>query len=437
MITSKLANQSSRFLLVVVAMGFLFSMLFTLTHQQISHAASGACSAPATDYGTVTATVNVTGAGNYYIWTRMAAADSSDTSYLLQIDTSNCFTVGSSAAKAVPTYASGATTHFTNDSSNWIDTDTSSNRIQVSLSAGSHTIELIGNAPGVVLDRLVFTQDSSCTPSGTGDNCAPPPDTQKPTAAVTSPTSGQTVSGTINVTATASDNVGVTKVEFYRDPVNGVGTLFGTDTTGSNGTYSAPLDTTTLSNGSHSVAVEAYDAAGNLQGTAWISFTVSNSTDSTGPSISIANLTSGAILNTDSTGSPYTSSSYTVTANASDASGIKNVVFKVDGATAATDTSSPYSFAIDLTKLSCGSHTITATATDNSANQNTNTASVSFKATYAEDIDDDCHVDYLDLSALASKYNTTGSGLGRADINGDKSVNYLDLSALSSQYNKH
>src|SRR6266496_4261605 len=37
----------------------------------------------------------------------------------------------------------------------------------------------------------------------------PPPDTTPPTVSITSPLSGTTVSGTINVTASASDNVGV------------------------------------------------------------------------------------------------------------------------------------------------------------------------------------------------------------------------------------
>ena len=40
-------------------------------------------------------------------------------------------------------------------------------------------------------------------------------DTTPPTTSITSPASGATVSGTTTVSASASDNVGVTKVEFY------------------------------------------------------------------------------------------------------------------------------------------------------------------------------------------------------------------------------
>lgn len=50
------------------------------------------------------------------------------------------------------------------------------------------------------------------------------------------------------------------------------------------------------------------------------------------------------------------------------------------------------------------------------------------------DINQDGAVDYLDLSALASRYGQSGAGLGRSDINMDGKVDYLDLSTLASQY---
>ena len=66
-----------------------------------------------------------------------------------------------------------------------------------------------------------------------------------PTVTVTDPTSG-TVSGTIDVTATATDTDGtVTQVAFYLMPA---GTLIGTDTNAAGG-WSCPLDTTTAADG--------------------------------------------------------------------------------------------------------------------------------------------------------------------------------------------
>jgi hypothetical protein len=75
-------------------------------------------------------------------------------------------------------------------------------------------------------------------------------------------------SGTISFSASASDNVGVSKVEFYVD-----GALKATDTASP---YSASLDSTTLADGSHSLAAKAYDAAGNVGTSSTVSFSVSN-----------------------------------------------------------------------------------------------------------------------------------------------------------------
>ena len=68
----------------------------------------------------------------------------------------------------------------------------------------------------------------------------PPPDTTPPTVSITSPASGATVSGTITVTANASDNVAVADVQFFLDGVAGPD-----DTTAP---YSVPWDTSTSSN---------------------------------------------------------------------------------------------------------------------------------------------------------------------------------------------
>lgn len=133
-------------------------------------AAAAACVPPATDYGTVSnLSVNITTAGTYRIWTRMAAANSSNNTYLLEVDNNTCFTVGGST---VPTYASGATTHFTSGINNWVNQTSTGSTVSMSLGVGTHTFELIGNAPGVVVDRLIVTSSTTCVPSGTGDNCA-------------------------------------------------------------------------------------------------------------------------------------------------------------------------------------------------------------------------------------------------------------------------
>jgi beta-lactamase superfamily II metal-dependent hydrolase len=93
-------------------------------------------------------------------------------------------------------------------------------------------------------------------------------DVTPPATSITAPLAGATVSGTTTVTASASDNVGVTKVEFYLD-----GALQSTDTTSP---YSWSWNTTTAANGSHSLTSKAYDAALNVGTSATVSVTVSN-----------------------------------------------------------------------------------------------------------------------------------------------------------------
>ena len=106
--------------------------------------------------------------------------------------------------------------------------------------------------------------------------CAAPVDTP-PTVSITAPANGSTVSGTITISANASDNTGVSKVEFYLD-----GVLKNTDTASP---YSFTLDTKPLANGVHSLQAKAYDAAGNIGISASVSITVNNVTqDITPPS---------------------------------------------------------------------------------------------------------------------------------------------------------
>jgi hypothetical protein len=108
-------------------------------------------------------------------------------------------------------------------------------------------------------------------------------DTQAPATAITAPSSGATVSGTVSVTAPASDNVGVTRVEFFLD-----GALQSTDTASP---YAWSWNTAAASNGAHSLTSKAYDAAGNVGTSAAVPVTVSNGTDVGGWRISQANAT--------------------------------------------------------------------------------------------------------------------------------------------------
>jgi hypothetical protein len=97
----------------------------------------------------------------------------------------------------------------------------------------------------------------------------PPPDTAAPTVSMTSPADRATVSGTVSLSATASDDVAVAGVQFLVD-----GAAYGTEDTSS--PYSTAWISTDTNNGSHSIAARARDAAGNVTTSTPFTVTVNN-----------------------------------------------------------------------------------------------------------------------------------------------------------------
>jgi len=132
-----------------------------------------------------------------------------------------------------------------------------------------HTTYLGYNDPSYD-NGLIYANAVAWLANGSGGGGG---DTTPPTTSITAPANGATVSGTVSVTASASDNVGVTKVEFYLD-----GALKSTTTTSP---YSWSWDTTGSANGSHSLVTKAYDAAGNVGTSSTVTVTVSNTVTTT------------------------------------------------------------------------------------------------------------------------------------------------------------
>ncbi len=125
------------------------------------------------------------------------------------------------------------------------------------------TTVTIGFSAGWALgvDDIVHRASGSAPPA--------PPDTIAPAVSLTSPANGATVSGTVNLSATASDNVAVSGVQFLVD-----GVAYGTEDTAS--PYSSPWSSTAANNGPHSFAARARDAAGNVTTSPAVTATVSN-----------------------------------------------------------------------------------------------------------------------------------------------------------------
>jgi hypothetical protein len=183
------------------------------------------------------------------------------------------------------------------------------------------------------------------------------PGTDGPTVSISSPASGATVSGTITLTANASDSVGVASVQFDVDGSN----LGAADTSTP---YSASLNTTSLSNGKHTLTAVATDTSNNKTTSTAVSITVNNG-NNTPPTVSITSPASGATV----------SGTITLTASASDSVGVASVLFEVDGSgLGAAETTAPYSTALNTTTLSNGKHSLAAVATDTLNNKATSAA---------------------------------------------------------------
>ena len=177
------------------------------------------------------------------------------------------------------------------------------------------------------------------------------PDTEAPSAAVTAPTPGTTVSGTVTVSATATDNIGVAGVQFTLNDAN----LGNEDTTSP---FSIQWNTTGLAPGSYTLKARARDAAGNQGTSSGINVVVSAPPpDTTPPVITISSPANGATV----------SGPTTLAATASDNVGVVGVRFKIDGLDfGSEDTAQPYE--IQWTPGATGTHAISAAARDAAGN---------------------------------------------------------------------
>src|SRR4029077_13962902 len=125
-------------------------------------------------------------------------------------------------------------------------------------------------------------------------------DTGSPTATITSPSNGATVLGTITFSATASDavnssstdTVGVIGLQFLLDGASMTGVLSGP------GPYSIGWNTTSATNGQHTLTAVAIDEVGNT-GSASVTVTVNNpSPQPVLSNVTVSSITaSGATIN--------------------------------------------------------------------------------------------------------------------------------------------
>ena len=149
--------------------------------------------------------------------------------------------------------------------------------------SGVHTIRIQVREDGLSIDQIILSpakfltqppgvlrNDANVYPRTTGGAPPPPPpDTESPTAAITSPAPGAVLSGTVAVTVSASDNVGVAGLALL---VDGIAVA-----SPASGPLTLDWDTRTAANSGHTLKVRVWDAARNETLTAAVSVTVANS----------------------------------------------------------------------------------------------------------------------------------------------------------------
>ncbi|WP_395794775.1 PHB depolymerase family esterase [Aquimonas sp.] len=182
-------------------------------------------------------------------------------------------------------------------------------------------------------------------------------DSQAPTVSLTAPTAGSSVNGTVTVSASANDNIGIERVEFLLD-----GALLGSD---ASAPYSISWNSALSVNGSHSLQARALDLVGNGGSSAVVSVTVSGGlSDTTPPSISLVFPTAGAVL----------SGSVSLSAQANDDFGVSGVQFLLDGSVIGSVSAAPWSLNWNSASVAEGSYAISARAFDAAGNSATSAA---------------------------------------------------------------
>ncbi|HYL85139.1 MAG TPA: Ig-like domain-containing protein [Candidatus Angelobacter sp.] len=136
-------------------------------------------------------------------------------------------------------------------------TSWSATSIATTVPAGASSGNVVVTVGGVASNGLSFTITADTTP---------------PVVTITAPTNNATVSGTITLSATATDpDSPVSFVQFKVDGAN-VGAQLTT------APYSLSLNTTSLSNATHSLTAVAQDPSGNVGTSTTVTITVSNAT---------------------------------------------------------------------------------------------------------------------------------------------------------------
>ncbi|MEK7571851.1 MAG: DNRLRE domain-containing protein [Patescibacteria group bacterium] len=157
----------------ILTKNLLFAVIFLLGMGIVGQAnaqtsiPTNSCPSLPTNTGSVTIPTDITASGTYNIWSRIMIPDTINNSYWLQIDNKCGMLIGDKQDMPTNVWT-------------WLNIPTT-----IQLTQGAHLITLIGNKPGVKIDKLVFTQDLTCIPLNLGQNCTTAPITPTSVATAT------------------------------------------------------------------------------------------------------------------------------------------------------------------------------------------------------------------------------------------------------------
>lgn len=186
-----------------------------------------------------------------------------------------------------------------------------------------------------------------------GDLDPLPSDGAAPQIEMLTPTQGQTLSGHMDVEVLATDDVGVMQVVFTMD----------SEVVGASYTppFSFNFDTRRVDNGSHVLQATAHDFSWNQTASSPVTLNIENTVDQTPPTCVLTQPLSGAQV----------SGTVSLSAQATDDTGVRDVQFFVDNSLVGTDSQSPYALPWNTADWGAGTHDLQATATDLSGNATT------------------------------------------------------------------
>jgi subtilisin family serine protease len=184
-------------------------------------------------------------------------------------------------------------------------------------------------------------------------------DSSPPIVSISSPTNGAHISGGVTVSVSASDDVGVSKVELY---INGI--LYANDATAP---YNFYWDTKNYGNGAYNLEAVAYDGSGNIGESNLITVNVDNSQDTIPPVVSITSPPEGSPV----------SKKVTIKVTASDNVGVSKIELFIDSvlkSTVSSGTTLTYNW--NTNSVLRGPHVISTKAYDSAGNVSTDSVTV-------------------------------------------------------------